>query len=68
VEGCERDSQTEYLKFLAIAFGSLRELGYQRSLSERLGFMDKEDSSLLESKIVETEKVLNGLIRSLRDV
>jgi hypothetical protein len=26
-----------------------------------------EDSSLLESTIVETEKVLNGLIRALRD-
>jgi hypothetical protein len=25
------------------------------------------DSSLLEAKIVETEKVLNGLIRALRD-
>jgi hypothetical protein len=26
-----------------------------------------EDSSLLEPKVVETEKVLNGLIRALRD-
>jgi len=26
-----------------------------------------EDSSLLKPKIVETEKVLNGLIRALRD-
>jgi four helix bundle protein len=68
VEGCARDSQTEYLRFLTIAFGSLRELSYQLGLSKRLGFMDKEESSLLESKIVETEKVLNGLIRSLRDV
>jgi four helix bundle protein len=64
LEGCARDSQTEYLRFLTIAFGSLRELSYQLSLS----FMDKEESSLLESKIVETENVLNGLIRALRDV
>jgi len=32
-----------------------------------LGFLRNEDSSLLEPKVVETEKVLNGLIRALRD-
>jgi len=32
-----------------------------------LGFLRNQASSLLEAKIVETEKVLNGLIRALRD-
>jgi len=32
-----------------------------------LGFLRNEDSSLLEPKVAETEKVLNGLIRALRD-
>ena len=67
VEGCARDSEAEYLRFLNIAFGSLRELHYQLSLSKRLGFLRNQDLSLLEPKIVETEKVLNGLIRALRD-
>ena len=67
VEGCARDSQADYLRFLYIAFGSLRELHYQLSLSKRLGFLCNQDSSLLEAKIVEAEKVLNGLIRALRD-
>ena len=67
VEGCARDSEAEYLRFLNIAFGSLRELRYQLSLSKRLGFLRNEDVSLLEPKVVETEKVLNGLIRALRD-
>ena len=57
VEGCARDSETEYLRFLNIAFGSLRELRYQLSLSKRLGFLRNEDLSLLEPKVVETEKV-----------
>ena len=67
VEGCARDSEAEYLRFLNIAFGSLRELRYQLSLSKRLGFLRNEDLSLLEPKVVETEKVLNGLIRAPRD-
>jgi four helix bundle protein len=70
---------SSYLRFLNIAFGSLRELHYQLNLSKRLGFLPNEDSSLpaprpsrqaglIEPKVVETEKVLNGLIRALRDV
>ncbi len=66
VEGCARDSQADYLRFLYVAFGSLRELHYQLDLSKRLGFLKEEDSALIEPKIVETEKVLNGLIRALR--
>ena len=66
VEGCARDSQADYLRFLYIVFGSLRELHYQISLSKRLGFLLNDDLSLIEPTIIETEKVLNGLIQSLR--
>ena len=74
VEGCARDSQADYLRFLHMAFGSLRELHYQLSLAKRLGYLSDQDSSaklmadssLIEPKIVETEKVLNALIRSLK--
>lgn len=66
VEGCARDSEAEYLRFLNIAFGSLRELHYQLNLSMRLGFLSNQDFSLIEPKVIETEKVLNGLICALR--
>ncbi|HUU39758.1 MAG TPA: four helix bundle protein [Desulfatiglandales bacterium] len=66
VEGCTRESQAEYLRFLEIAFGSLRELHYQLCLSRRLGYSDEHDNSECESKIVETEKVLGALLRSMR--
>ncbi len=67
VEGCARESQVEYLRFLEIAFGSLRELHYQFSLANRLGYLKEyERANSNESKIVETEKVLGALIRALR--
>ncbi|MCH8956986.1 four helix bundle protein [candidate division KSB1 bacterium] len=67
VEGCARESQVEYLRFLEIAFGSLRELHYQFSLAKRLGYLkEHERANNNESKIVETEKVLGALIRALR--
>ncbi len=67
VEGCARDSQADYLRFLHMAFGSLRELHYQTGLSKRLGFLCNRDAAVIEPKIIETEKVLNELIRALRD-
>jgi len=67
VEGCARDTQADYQRFLTIAFGSLRELHYQLSLSKRLDLLSDQDYSIIAPKIVEAEKVLNGLIRSLRD-
>jgi len=67
VEGCARESQIEYLRFLEIAFGSLRELHYQFGLARRLGYTNKSDVSKCDSQMVETEKVLGALIRSMRN-
>ena len=66
VEGCARESQAEYLRFLEIAFGSLRELGYQYGLAKRLGYTNESESPNFEDKMNKTQKVLGGLIRSMR--
>jgi four helix bundle protein len=66
VEGCAHKSQAEYLRFLDIAFGSLRELHYQYSLAGRLDYINKIEINDYELKILETEKVLGALIRSFR--
>ncbi len=66
VEGCARESQAEYRNFLNIAFASLRELHYQFSLAERLGYIQSGNINSHESKIMETEKVLGALLRSMR--
>lgn len=66
VEGCARNSLADYLRFLDIAYGSVRELEYQISLAVRLGFIDPTNAKEVESQCVETAKVLNGLITALR--
>lgn len=63
VEGCARTSEAEYLQFLNIAFGSIRELEYQFDLSRRLGFSASETTL---ARIQETERVLAALICGLR--
>lgn len=66
VEGCARESQTEYRRFMEIAFGSLRELHYQFDLSKRLGYINQAESENCERILIEAEKVLNALVRSVR--
>lgn len=66
VEGCARESQAEYLRFLEIAFGSLRELGYQYGLAKRLGYTNESEFPDFENKMNKAQKVLGGLLRSMR--
>ncbi len=66
VEGCARVSQVEFLRFLEMAFSSLRELYYQFDLSERLGYLRENNYIDCELKLVEAEKVLGALLRSFQ--
>ena len=66
VEGAARFSEAEYLHFLDIAYGSAREVEYQVGLAFRLGFLPEQSHRQLSALTVETSKVLNGLLRSLR--
>jgi four helix bundle protein len=67
VEGCARTGEGEYLRFLEIAHSSAREVDYQLSLAQRLGYLKDEPrtGSVLELSS-ECCKVLAGLIRAIR--
>lgn len=66
VEGCSRESQVEYFRFLEIALGSLRELDYQVQLAVRLGYTDTDQAKDCLEKIQEALKVLGSLVLSMR--
>jgi four helix bundle protein len=65
-EGHGRQSRTEYIRFLKIARGSLMELQTQLILVEELSFLQVPPE--LGALQAETDRVLQGLIRSLENL
>ena len=63
VEGCARNTEKDYVHFLNTAYGSAKEVEYQASLANRLGYLS---STELEENAAETARVLNALINALR--
>lgn len=66
-EGCGRNSDKDFARFLIIAFGSANELEYQFILSRDLNFIDAEMSENLMLQIEEIKKMLNSLISKLNN-
>ncbi len=66
VEGCARNTETDYLHFLDIAYGSARELEYLVSLSGKLDFISSNEIDNLSEYCAQLGRVLNALICSLR--
>ena len=66
VEGCSRNSESDYPRFLDMALGSACELEYQLSLALRLGFLGAEEHRPVADLAAQTCKTINGLIRALR--
>ena len=66
-EGYGRESTRSYIQFLRIARGSLNELETQILLAQRLRFVDFTQTAVLLASVEATSKMLNGLIRSLRE-
>ncbi|MBM4298219.1 MAG: four helix bundle protein [Deltaproteobacteria bacterium] len=62
-EGAARQTKREFLNFLHIAQGSLSELDSQLELARRLGFLSESSWRELDSRMLQIDKMLTGLIR-----
>ena len=66
VEGCARESEGDFLRFVDIAFASAREVIYLIDLSRRLGFVAAAPASRVEELGRRTAAALAGLKKSIR--
>lgn len=65
-EGLTRRTNADKLHFLNIADGSLSEIDTQSEISLRLKLIDTSDFEITENKLVDVQKLLSGLVRSLK--
>jgi four helix bundle protein len=65
-EGCSRNSEMEFKRFLEIAMGSLFEVETQLTICERLGFFDPNDLNDIFQLINLEAKMINTLISKIR--
>jgi four helix bundle protein len=65
-EGQARNTTREFLHFLAIAYGSLKEIETQVLIAERLAYIDARQSLALVQSTTEVARLISGLANSLR--
>jgi four helix bundle protein len=64
-EGHERRTRKEYLRFLAIASGSLAELETHLLLAERLDYANAMETDEVVRQVQEVGRIVRGIERSL---
>ncbi len=65
-EGKRRKRQRAYVHHLDIALGSQGEIEVQLEIAKRVGFLPADEYELVQRKVVEIGRMLNGLIASLQ--
>ena len=66
-EGHGREGTTQFVQFLRVAQGSLKELETHLLLCERVALLDKSTSGPLLARCDEVGRMLRSLIRKLQD-
>jgi four helix bundle protein len=65
-EGCGRNTQPQFARFLNISFDSASELEYQIILSKDLGFISDEIFRELSEKVTEIKRMLSSLLQKVQ--
>ena len=64
-EGHGRDSSKEFVRFLSMSRGSLRELATQLEISYRIHYIEREIYDETNERIIEIDKMLTSLATKL---
>jgi four helix bundle protein len=67
-EGFSRKSPKEKIQFYHMSLGSLTELQNQLLIAKDINYLPKEKFIKLAEQTVEASKLINGLIRSLKNI
>jgi four helix bundle protein len=62
VGGSTRRSQSDYVRFLELSLGSAKELAYQLTIAERLGYLIGIDYETAHAQADEQVRMLAGMI------
>ncbi len=65
-EGCGRNTDADFSRFLQIAMGSAAELEYHLLLSHDLGILNDPDYESLSSNTTEIKQMLTSFIKKLK--
>ena len=65
-EGCGRQGNAEFARFLQIAFGSANELEYHLLLARDLQIIDSKLHQQLADQVLETKRMLASLLSKVR--
>jgi four helix bundle protein len=65
-EGCGREGDAEFKRFVTIALGSACELDYHVLLATELGYIEPAVSNALAAEILQLRRMLGAFIRTLK--
>jgi len=65
-EGCGRNGEAEFARFLQIAIGSASELEYHLLLAHDLKFLGHHEHEKLTNEVVDVKRMLTSFIQKLR--
>ena len=65
-EGCGRNTDADFARFLQIAMGSASETEYEIILAFDLGFLSKDQFESLQAQAEEVKKMLASFLKTLR--
>lgn len=66
-EGCSRNSEVEFKRFLEIAIGSLFEVETQLIISQELGFIPEDNVKSIFELLTKEARMINSLINRIKN-